>query len=220
MNEFVRVSDIASLLFCQRYCYFNLHFPLESQVSEFQAMKEIYFSWRNYGEDWKSKAESRFLAIYGKENLDLFKKAIKNFKFSSELNNLKSIETEVEVRSDKLKLIGVLDEVVESFNEKLPLILGFKAPDNEIWYKDRIKLSAFCIMLKIDKGYIYYCRSGILKDYKVRIKDKRVVLKAIDRVRKLKNNFLPEKEKSNKCKNCKYNEICNSKTETFASKFL
>ncbi len=218
MKDKVRVSDITSLIFCQRYCYFNLSFPEETTASKFQAMKEMYYSYRNDAQNWEKWAKNRFLAIYGKESEEIFNSALKEFKISKEVDEIESVETEVEVYKEELNLTGILDELVEG---NKPLILGYKAPESGIWYRDRVKLTAFCMILDKKDGFVYYCKSGKLKGYEVTPKDRKVVIKAIDRVNKLKKGFLPEKtDKKNKCKNCKYKEICDVKDETFASKFL
>ncbi|RUM33528.1 MAG: hypothetical protein DSY33_04235 [Archaeoglobus sp.] len=223
--EFVRVSDISALMFCQRYCYFNLIYR-DVQPVEINAMREIYFSRRAGINNWTEWAKKRFFVLYGKSEstIDLFERAKKEFVYSEELYKFKSIETEVNLKREDIMLTGLLDEIVE-VPEKLkkPLILSYKAPEDGVWYRDRIRLAAFCILLedlfKCGDGFVYYC-SGELRGVEISRKDKHAVIKAIERVNKLKKGFLPEKLESKKCKNCKYRSVCEEKGETFASKFL
>ncbi len=217
MSEFVRVSEISALLFCQRYCYFSM--LDEVKPGEMSAFRVIYTCTRSKA----GSPESRFLAIYGEEYRHVFEKAVREFVYSKELDRLESVELELELSRKDLMLTGVLDELVKS--KKLePLVLSSKSPEDGVWFADRIKLAAFCILLESDygvnSGFVYYCKSGELRHVEVSRKDRQFVFRAVDRIRKLRRGFLPEREESNRCRSCKYREVCESEGETFASKFL
>jgi len=219
--EPVRVSDISSLLFCQRYCYFNM-LECVRKVSEMCALRELYFSRRSNREDWKDWARRKFLELYGEEHEDIFSLAVKSFKYSKDVSELESVEIDIDIRRDDLRLAGRLDEVVFD-GEKRVLILSSKAPKEGVWYSDRIRLAAFSMLTSLRGGYVYYCKSGELRKYEVTGKDRHTVLKCVERVEKLRNGFLPEKKEkkeSKKCKNCVYRDVCEESGETFASKFL
>jgi len=132
------------------------------------------------------------------------------------------------LKREDIMLKGKLDELVkpENTEAKKPLVLGYKAPEEGVWYRDRIKLASFCILLektfRCGEGYIYYC-SGELRETSISRKDRYTVLKAVERVNKLKKGFIPEKlegRESKKCVNCRYRDVCEEKEETFASRFL
>ena len=225
---FVRVSDISSLLFCQRYCYFNLLYG-EVIPAEISVMRELYFSRRAGIENYVEWARRKFFTLYdeSRELVELFEKAEREFVYSEELDRLKSLGTEISLKREDIMLKGKLDELVKPENSevKKPLILSYKAPEEGVWYRDRIKLASFCVLLektfRCNEGFVYYC-SGELKEVEISRKDKYTVLKAVERVNKLKKGFVPEKpeDRESRCKNCRYRNVCEEKSETFASKFL
>ncbi len=224
---FVRVSDISSLLFCQRYCYFNLLYG-EVVPAEISVMRELYFSRRAGIENYAEWARKKFFTLYdeSEEFVELFEKAEREFVYSEEVERLESLGTEIDLKREDVKLKGKLDELVrDTEKKKKPLVLGYKAPEEGVWYRDRIKLASFCVLLEktfgCNEGYVYYC-SGKLREVKISRKDKYTVLKAVERVNKLKKGFIPEKPegRENRCKKCRYRNVCEEKSETFASKFL
>lgn len=224
---FVRVSDISSLLFCQRYCYFNLLYG-EVMPAEISVMRELYFSRRAGIENYVEWARKKFFTLYdeSEELVELFEKAEREFVYSEELERLESLGTEIDLKREDVKLKGKLDELVrDTEKKKKPLVLSYKAPEEGVWYRDRIKLASFCVLLektfRCSEGYVYYC-SGKLREVKISRKDKYTVLKAVERVNKLKKGFIPEKPegKESRCEKCRYRNVCEEKSETFASKFL
>ena len=219
----IRVSDITSLLFCQRYCYFSLCERVRRPV-EMDALRELYFSRRSGREDWKEWARRKFaeLYCYDEENEcdEVFSRAAELFRYSKEVERLESLEIDVPVRNEEIGLSGRLDEVVFD-GEKRLLVLSSRAPKEGVWYSDRIRLAAFSIITSLRGGYVYYCRSGDLRGCEVRGKDRHTVLKCMERIEKLRNGFLPEKkEDMRKCESCIYREVCEDRGETFASRFL
>ncbi len=184
------------------------------------AFRELYFSVRSGKKDWKNWAKSKFLTLYGEENEDVFNSALSSFTYSGELSKLRSLELDVDLRREDLKLSGRLDEIVFD-GERRALILSSRAPEEGVWYSDRIKLAAFSILTSFKGGYVYYCKSGKLRKVEITQKDKRTVLRCMERVEKLRRGFLPEKkEQGKKCEGCIYRDVCESEGETFASRFL
>ncbi len=217
---FVNVSEITTYLVCPRLCYFRMRY--KAKPTELNAAKEIYLSKRKgFDESW---ALERFSQIFGDE--EIFRKTLRKFKFSYSLEHLKPVDWEIKLKSERIRLIGILDELVEVENRKFPLILSLKSPNEGVWFKDRIKISAFCMLLKqngldCSRGFVYHCFDGKLRAVEVGRREKYYVLKLVERVLRLKKGFIPERTRNTKiCANCEYKDVCESKPSTFASKFF
>jgi len=213
----VKVSDIASYLYCPRVCYYRLRFG-EDFVNEMQAARDIYISKRlNMDEKW---ALEKFISYYGEENSHIFINALKRFVYNPVLDSLNGVEWEITLQSEKFRLKGSIDELVEENKTRVPLILSSNAPKEGIWFKDRIRLAAYCMLLGANKGYVYHCFDGELKSMEINRKDRRHVLKLIERVFRIKKGFIPDKLNENRCQKCRFNERCSNSPSTFASRFL
>jgi len=181
------------------------------------AAREIYLSRRKgFDNDW---AFERFKQLY--DEPEVFNKACKNFKYNLILDEFQPIEWEIKLESNKLRLKGVLDEIVLFRGKKLPLTLALRKPDGDkVWFRDLVKITAFCMLLEVNEGLVYYCFDGELEKVEITRREKYQVLRLIERVLKVKKGFVPEKQKRRVCSKCWYLEVCNSKPSTFASKFL
>jgi len=184
------------------------------------AAREIYISRRlGMDDDWALK---KFTTLYGEENTDVFIEAKEKFKFNSLLEELKSVEIEIWLESRKLKLRGYLDEIVSFKGDKYPLVLSSKAPDDGVWFKDKIKIAAFCMLLENtgNRGFVYHCFDAELREVEVTGKDRYNVLKLVEKVLRLHKGFVPERAEDTRCNRCIYEETCRNEPSTFASRFL
>ncbi len=217
---FANVSEISAYVVCPRLCYFRMRDKIKP--TELNAVKEIYLSRRKgFDESW---AFERFSQMFDDE--ELFRRASENFKFDRSLERLKPVDWEIRLKSEKIRLRGILDELVEYGDRRFPLVLSLRSPKDDVWFRDRIKLAAFCMLLKAngvncERGFVYHCFDGKLRAVEIGRKDRYYVLKLIERVLRLKKGFVPEKTRNTKiCEKCDYVEVCSSKPSTFASKFL
>ncbi len=217
---FANVSEISAYVVCPRLCYFRMRDKIKP--TELNAVKEIYLSRRKgFDESW---AFERFSQMFDDE--ELFRRASENFKFDRSLERLKPVDWEIRLKSEKIRLRGILDELVEYGDRRFPLVLSLRSPKDDVWFRDRIKLAAFCMLLKAngvncERGFVYHCFDGKLRAVEIGRKDRYYVLKLIERVLRLKKGFVPEKTRNTKiCEKCDYVEACSSKPSTFASKFL
>lgn len=215
----LRVSDLTSYLTCPRLCYFRLRFG-EDVVTEKKAAREIYLAIRKgLGIGW---AETRYAELYGET--EVFERAKQNFQLAEELESLTPVEWEVSLRSDRLNLSGVVDEVVEKGGLS-PLILSLKAPDKGVWYADRIKLASLKIIGKdvgfdFNGGFVYYCYDGALRQVEITRKDIYSTFRIVEKVRRLEKGFIPEKVQGSYCRICSFRERCDTQPSTFAARFL
>ncbi len=216
---FANVGEISSFVICPRLCYFRMRDRIKP--NELHAVRELYLSRRKgFDEGW---AFERFTQMFG--NSEVFGKAKEKFVFDSSLQLLKPIDWEVRLACERIKLKGILDELVEFRDRKYPLVLSLRSPTEGVWFKDRIRVTAFCMLLKsrgleCDRGFVYHCFDGNVRSVEVGRREKYYVLKLVERVLMLKKGFFPEKRESKACEKCEYREVCDSKPSTFASKFL
>ncbi|MFP3908893.1 MAG: hypothetical protein ACLFVI_00145 [Archaeoglobaceae archaeon] len=214
---FARVSDITSYLYCPRLCYYRNRFE-EDYVSEMHAARDIYITLRmDMDRDWACK---KFISYYGEKYKSLFNQAAQKFVYSSILQEVEGVDWDALLQSENYRLKGKVDELVRTSKDKAPLVLSLTSPEKDVWFRDRIRLTAFCMMLGSSTGYVYHCYDGKLKQIDVERKDKRNVLKLVERVLNIKKGFIPEKRDDKKCSKCLFQQRCENKHSTFAQRFF
>ncbi len=209
----LRIGDVTSFLSCPRLAYFRIHNAFE-EVNEYHAVREIYLSLRKgYDYEW---AKERFLTLYPYKK-EIFVSASSKFKFSDKLEDLKPIAWEVTFKSDKYGIKGVVDEIIEG--NRFLLVMLRERGDN-FSFKERMRLAATSVISNISEGYVYYAYDGSLNFYELTRRDKYNLLRVIEKLRRIEKGFLPEKKESKRCDFCLYKPHCDSKPQTFASRFL
>ncbi|MEM2657871.1 MAG: hypothetical protein QXU17_04380 [Archaeoglobaceae archaeon] len=213
----IKLSHITSYLTCPRLAYYRYHYG-ERGFSEKQAVREIYLSLRRgFGVDW---AKQRIKAMNELFNEDVFETALKKFVLSKSLEELKSIDWDVVFTSEELGVSLAVDEIVELNDDRFPLFVSLNAPNEGVWFPDLIKAGVTALITRMNKSLVYYAYSGEIRTAEANIGIRRKALKLIERLKMIKNGFLPEKNESNYCKVCSFAKDCKSMPETFASKFL
>ncbi|MCS7143513.1 MAG: hypothetical protein NZ879_00645 [Archaeoglobaceae archaeon] len=213
----IKLSHITSYLTCPRLAYYRYHFG-DRIFSEKQAVREIYLSLRKgFGIEW---AKQRIMAINEYFSEEVFETASKKFVFSKSLEELKSLDWDVVFTSEEIGVSLVVDELVEFNGENFPLFVSLNAPKDGVWFPDQIKAGVTALIAKLNKSFVYYAYSGELRIAEANIGIRRKALKLIERLKMVKNGFLPEKNETNYCKICSFADDCRSTPETFASKFL
>jgi len=212
----IRMSDITAYITCPRLCYYRVHYG-EGSFTEVNAVREIYMSYRR-GFDlyW---AEERCKNLYESFDGRVFKKAAEKFVFIPELEKLRAVDWDVVVRSEKLGVVMVIDEIVED-NGQHPLFVSTNPPVRDVWFRDAVKAAVASILGVGGRSYFYYACTGDLRDFTPNSGIRRRAIKLIERVRMVKQGFLPERREGGYCEYCNFSEECETKPETFASKFL
>lgn len=213
----IKLSHITSYLICPRLAYYRYHFG-EEHFTERKAVREIYLSFRKgFGVEW---AKQRILAMNESFNEEVFDNALKKFVFSDILTDLKSLDWDVVFTSENLGISLLVDELVEFRGENFPLFVSLNAPKEGVWFPELIKAGVTALVASFKKSLFYYAYSGELRVAEANIGARRKALKLIERLKMIKNGFLPERNETNYCKICRFAEDCRSRPETFASKFL
>jgi len=211
----IRLGHLTSYLTCPRLCYYRMHFG-DSSFSEFSAAREIYLSSRQgFDLEW---AKKRAKALYSNYNEEIFDEVAR--KFVSPQFTWKSIDFDVAIKNDGIGIVVSIEELVEFENEATPLFLALNPPEEGVWLKELIKAGAAGIAGGFRRALFYYAYSGELREVEVTFSVKRRTLKLIERVKMVQKGFLPERREGEYCKHCSFKEECESKPETFASKFL
>ncbi|MCX8172478.1 MAG: hypothetical protein N3D09_02550 [Archaeoglobaceae archaeon] len=206
-----------SYLTCPRLAYYRYHFG-DHIFSEKQAVREIYLSFRReLGIEW---AKQRILAMNDSFNEEIFQNALKKFIFAESLKDFKIIDWDVVFNSEELGVSITVDEIVECDGEKFPLFVSLNAPNKGVWFPDQIKAGITALITKFSKTIIYYAYSGEIRIVETNVGIRRKALKLIERLKMVKNGFLPERRETKYCRICSFAEDCKTTPETFASKFL
>ncbi len=139
---------------------------------------------------------------------------------------LSNSDEEPFLHSEKLNVTGIPYRLLEIEDSFVPVIIKTgKAPENGVWMNDRLHLTSFAMLAEdmynsiIKSGFVLYARSGLYRNVNIHANDRRQVLKAIGRVRKIKEGSMPDKKESPLCADCSYSEMCNVKP-SLASKFF
>ncbi|WOF15646.1 Dna2/Cas4 domain-containing protein [Methanoplanus sp. FWC-SCC4] len=122
-------------------------------------------------------------------------------------------QTDVRVKSDKLKIHGTIDRF---FNSKPQIAIArpITAPENGIYTADRIRAACYSICAgehfgtEFDEVIIEYIPSGISRICKPQPRDRRYALNAIKTAHKIKSGFIPKKPENAPCTRCYLKEQC------------
>ena len=128
--------------------------------------------------------------------------------------------------STKFELTGSPDRMVKINENFIPSIIKTgKMPENGAWQGDRLQLTAYSILVEekygsiIEKGFVEYARWGIVRPVVIKRHERRKVLQVRERIKKIKEGFMPERPGDAPCQYCGFAGICDVKS-TLASKFF
>jgi CRISPR-associated exonuclease Cas4 len=128
--------------------------------------------------------------------------------------------------SEKLNVTGVPYRLADMDGTYAPVIIKTgSSPDKGVWMNDRLHITSFAMLAEemhespVKYGFVLYARSGIFRKVNIHSTDRRQVLSAIGRVRKIKEGSMPDKQESPLCESCNYSDMCNVRS-SLASKFF
>jgi CRISPR-associated exonuclease Cas4 len=136
------------------------------------------------------------------------------------------IQDEPVLRSDKFGLSGSPDRLVKINGNIVPSIIKTgNMPENGVWNGDRIQLTAYSILVEekfgsiVEKGFVEYARHGVVRPVVIKRHERRRVLQVRDRIKKIRDGFMPERPQDAPCEYCGFKGICDVKS-TIASRFF
>ena len=128
--------------------------------------------------------------------------------------------------SDKLNLSGIPHLVFDMGGVQTPIIIKTgKCPESGVWGNDRLHLTALSMVMEgscsspIKNGIVFYAIPAELRSVSMRSNDRRQVLKALGRIKKIKEGSMPDKKTGPLCHTCAYGSSCNV-SSSLASKFF
>ncbi len=130
------------------------------------------------------------------------------------------------LRSEKFGLTGSPDKLITMGDDLVPSVIKTGGmPENGVWRSDRVQLTAYAILVEeiynrvVTRGFVEYARWGRVREVTIKRHERRLVLQLRDRVRKIREGFMPEKPGDAQCERCGFKGICDVKS-TLASRFF
>jgi CRISPR-associated exonuclease Cas4 len=149
-----------------------------------------------------------------------------NLSRNSDFYNGEFVQDEPILRSTKFALTGSPDRLVKIGDCFIPSIIKTgKIPENGVWQGDRLRLTAYSILVEekynsiIEKGFVEYARWGIVRPVVIKRHERRKVLQVKERIKKIQDGFMPERPADAPCQYCGFTGICDVKS-TLASKLF
>lgn len=130
------------------------------------------------------------------------------------------------LHSEKFGLSGRPDRLLKIHESLAPSIIKTgNIPENGVWNNDRLQLTAYSILVEekynsiVEKGFVEYARMGKIRHVIIKRHERRKVLQAMDKIKKIQQGFMPERPKDAPCEYCGFSGICDVKS-TLASRFF
>lgn len=143
-------------------------------------------------------------------------------------------DLEVELRSERLGLSGILDRLVRPEPRRgilgmllkgdlmIPSIIRTgRSPGEGVWRKDRIQLAGYAMLLEerfgveVSTGQVEYVRDGEIRRIHIRGLDRSRALWVRDRVREIRDGEMPDVS-GDRCDSCEMIGICGVKSCTIS----
>ena len=244
-NKFVSVSNIASYYLCPRMVFFRngrrSEKPGDSEVraSFFKAVSYALspFLQANMPEGAVetaiNTARSDTLCVYGQAFEPEVGKAALELK-ARESDIVAGLQRErgrlgdiafsgvllplsvgLTIYSDKLRISGTLDKVVDIGGARAPVIISTSLPPgNGVYASERVKIAAYALLLaekygiECGHGYVEYVSGWCLRRAEIRYEDKRKALYARNRILEAMEGRMPDASRGKWCERCPFASAC------------
>ena len=184
--------------------------------------KEIQVIYRNE----LSKVDDITLAKSVKDIQSLIAIISSNLSLNGDFYSYEFLQDEAVLRSEKFGLSGSPDRLIKINESLVPSIIKTgNMPENGVWNNDRLQLTAYSILVEekynsiVEKGFVEYARMGMIRPVIIKRHERRKVLQIMDKIKKIQNGFMPERQKDAPCEYCGFLGICDVKS-TLASRFF
>lgn len=243
--KYVSVSSIASYLICPRLAYFRngRQEGLTDREVRSTVFKSVSYSLARVISSGQPEAAigdeinaacADALCIYGESHRGSIDKAgdeirsragaiISGVLGENERRGLSQMTrilgpslTGIAVYSDKMRMSGMVDKVVDLGQGLTPILISTSLPPpTGIFSSDRVKLAAYAMLLaekySIDcaGGGVEYLPGWCLRTADIRYEDKRKALYARNRVLDIMGGRMPEASRGKLCESCSFVNTCN-----------
>ena len=130
------------------------------------------------------------------------------------------------IYSDKLRISGALDRVVDMGNGPGPVIISASLqPQSGVYSSDRIRLAAYAMLLsekygiECTHGCVEYVPGWCMRAVEVRYEDKRKVLYARNRMLEIMEGKMPDASRGKWCEKCAFSGTCSVRVSLLDSLF-
>lgn len=250
-NKFVRVSDISSYLICPRLAYFRSHdhreepspeairtdllreisvslHSVQASVEPLKALDQVYdtacadlaIAYGLRVEEIKGATEG----MPGHIVAGLNKEAARRGRVKlAEL--LRSEATRVSLRSEKLRMSGIVDRIVAINGQLLPAVVSAaNPPENGIYASDRIRLAAYGLLMaerfgcEVEAGLVEYMGGWCIREAEIRRGDRREALSIRRRIEEARA-AMPDARRGKWCGRCMFKSSCVARVSFLDSLF-
>lgn len=135
-------------------------------------------------------------------------------------------DVEKVLQSGKSGMTGSPDKLLKIKDGIIPSIIKTgNMPENGVWKSDRLQLTAYAILIEevsgitVSQGFVEYARFGMVREVKLKRQERRKVLQLRDKIKKIKQGFMPGKPQEPPCEYCGFIDMCDVKS-TLASRFF
>lgn len=149
-----------------------------------------------------------------------------NLSLNGDFYSNEFIQDEPILRSDKFGISGSPDRLLKKNESMVPSIIKTgNMPDNGIWKGERLALTTYSILVEekynsiVENGFVEYARWGKVRQIVIKRDERRQVLRIRDKIKKIRDGFMPERPVDAPCEYCNFVGICDVKS-TLASRFF
>lgn len=122
-------------------------------------------------------------------------------------------EAQVSVKSENFGITGVIDKL-NSTEHTFAISRSSAAPETGVWKTDALRICAynFCVEettgWSVKKSRVEYIPSGVMREWKPNLRDRRTFLRLLATVKKIEKGSLPGKPHGVHCLNCEFKGLC------------
>lgn len=191
-NLYITASDIIEYLFCPRFIFYQNVLKIEQHEHQ------------------------RFLVNKGRDIHEL--KMVRNKDYLRKSIGCIEKDIDVYLTSDKLHLVGRMDEVLTLADKsKAPLDYKFAVYEDKLFKTFKTQQIAYALLIEenyqcsVNMAFLVYVRSkNLLKEILITPKDKDNTIKIIKDIFDIINkcHFPPATKNKLKCQDCTYKNLC------------
>ncbi len=191
-NLYITASDIIEYLFCPRFIFYQNVLKIEQHEHQ------------------------RFLVNKGRDIHEL--KMVRNKDYLRKSIGCIEKDIDVYLTSDKLHLVGRMDEVLTLADKsKAPLDYKFAVYEDKLFKTIKTQQIAYALLIEenyqcpVNMAFLVYVRSkNLLKEILITPKDKDNTIKIIKDIFDIINkcHFPPATKNKLKCQDCTYKNLC------------
>lgn len=209
--DFVTISGVVSCHSCPVRYYLEKNRELQSERAEYTISKQIsYHLGRDLCEEEIWEEIKLVNPVVDEDHYSLFSEWLEKCRESPWPV---ALETDVEVRSHKLGVVGRIDCLYRS-EPRIGIVRTNAAPETGIYKSDRVRAAILSISAGENLGYdieeiaLLYIPDGVSRTCRPSPADRRAAIRALAHAKKIDRGLIPEKKSTERCKYCYLKDYC------------